>query len=70
MGQPILIPDIINQQKTILKDNSPEIEALITINHINLHTRTETTADHVVNLTPEVPAKVDQTRPTEKDQIP
>ena len=63
-------PDILNHQKIIIKDNNPEIEALITRNHINPHTRTETTADHAAILTPEVPAKIDQIRQTEKDQTP
>ena len=62
-------PDILNHQKIIIKDNNPEIEALITRNHINLHTITETTADHAAILTPEVPAEVDQIRSAEKDQI-
>ena len=63
-------PDILNHPKIIIKGNNPEIEAMITRNQNNPHTRTETTADHAAILTPKVPAEVDQIRPTEKDQTP
>ena len=62
-------PNILNHQKIISKDDNPETEALITKNHLNLHTITETTADHAAIFTLEVPAKVDEIQQTEKDQI-
>ena len=64
----IPIPDILNHQKIII--NNPKIEAMITRNHMNPHTRMETTADQAAILTPIVAAKVNQLRPIEKVQIP
>ena len=66
----ILIPDIFTQQKTIIKDDIPEIEALEIRNHINPHIRIEKTTDHKVNLTVEVSAEANPIYLTETDQIP
>ena len=64
----ILDPDILNHQKII--DINHNIVAMTIKNCIKTHTRTKTTVDHAAILTPEVPAEVNQIRPTEKDQTP